>query len=320
MIKDQFLSLKYEGLKKTHEITRSQKSMTNIGWKCRKYIKWVEVHEKSSDRNILKIFGDDLIDKGYLNIEYYGDVSRVLLNVQKWRLDKESFSIEPPFKNEWKEIIILITNAKEKPELIISYLNEQGVNVNDFNAPDKQVIFYYKVLVNFFLKSLKGDSLSFFDSNINVFTYENVFSIFSNLYRTFGIELKGEKNLLNLISKLYKDLGLTISIIENLPLIETSSVQYQSVIINYREMNISELFRVSNLHASTYIEINSRNLFVKKISSEVNLKLHFELFIKSLANTYIDLNSIQDELDTFFSYLSLKLNEELRNVIDDLPK
>lgn len=320
MIKNHFLSLKYVGVKKIHEITRSQKSMTNIGWKCRKYIRWSAVHEKDTDRESLKVFADNLIDNGTLEIKLYGDISRVLFNVQKWRFDKDSFSIEPAFTYEWQELFVISKNAGEQSNFVFSYLNEKGVNINRIDSSDVQEIFYYRALMDFYSKSMRTDSFLNESLYTNSITHDNVYSTFSAIYNMFGLSLERQSNIRELLIALYNDLEISIVFREKIEKRIINQVKPASAVISYREMNLSELFRIKNVCNSIYIEINSNNLFIKKIRLKNNLIIHFEIFIKSLAITYLDLNNLQDNLDLFFQYLSLKLNDEVRNFTNDLPK
>jgi len=54
-MKAELLPYKYKALKFIEQHT--EKSIVQLGWKARKYIKWSDVHV-SDDRDLLKKFGD----------------------------------------------------------------------------------------------------------------------------------------------------------------------------------------------------------------------------------------------------------------------
>jgi len=310
MIKREFLGLKYQGLKTIYELQESGHLKTDIGWKCRKYIRWRDVHEKQADREILKLFGDSLVDENKIKLEYLGDINAILLKVQKWRLDKETFSVEPALEPAYEKVIILLDNVNSYPSYIGSYLKDKGL-INGSTEYDIQSIFYLNVLKEYF-ESITRLSVPLILSNesINV----NIFYFFERIYKDHGLNQFSLNDYREIILSIYKDLGFSISFHEEIEIENKDIIKELRVVINYKKMNLSEFMNVSNIANTTYIELNKNNLYIKEIldSENVIIKEYFEIFIKSLSNSYIDLIEKQDVLDTFFNYLSLKLNDEIR--------
>ena len=149
MIKNEFLGLKYNGIKNLYELNASNGVMRKIGWNCRKYIRWAEVHESENDREILISAGNSLVDDNIVPVALMGSVNQVLLNVQKWRLDKEYFSVEPNHRSDYQKLSVLISQEKLDEKYAASYLFDK--NIDTPNLSERiQEIFYVTIIIDFF--------------------------------------------------------------------------------------------------------------------------------------------------------------------------
>jgi hypothetical protein len=92
------LPFKYKALKLASQYTT--KGVVSLGWQCRKYIKWSDVHV-ADDRDLLKSFGNKAVDEGTIDASLFPVISQILLNVQRWRLDKDLWSVEPDHERTW---------------------------------------------------------------------------------------------------------------------------------------------------------------------------------------------------------------------------
>lgn len=125
------LCFKYERIKLGNYYT--SKNLVQLGWKCRKYQNWEQVHSESECRRALKAFGDAAIDEGILRYDLLTTVNSVLLNVEKWRLDKKNFSVEPTHNESWDHADIVLKTCQERPLTSLNYLHEHYDLSNSFN-------------------------------------------------------------------------------------------------------------------------------------------------------------------------------------------
>ncbi|MFN1835262.1 hypothetical protein AB2B38_008370 [Balneola sp. MJW-20] len=310
MIKEEFIGLKYKGVKSVYDLKESDDLKTRIGWKCRKYQNWKEVHHTQSDKDSLRKFGDALVDQSEILLDMLGDVNLVLLKVQRWRLDKENFDVDPPNRKEYDELKVLIGNVREEKQFIISYLVEKGYSPNELKV-DIQLLFYILLLKNY-LESVT--TVSFPKTLIDTIINEEIFSSFDQLYQDHSLKLNLDNEARYVIQCIYEDLGFNIHYYDELNIESDIRLEKRKTVVEYKKMSVSELVNISTIGHSTLIKLNENNLYIKKILSSNNEseRMRFEKFIKAIAESYLDLNDHQDVLDTFLSYLSLKLNDEMR--------
>src|ERR1700733_2622933 len=143
----EFLAFRYQGVRRIDEILSKS---SDFGWKCRKYIKWRDVHNSKDDARALYAFANGLLDEGRLRTDLYGQISGVWFNVQKWRLDKENMSVEPPLRKEWGKHEVLFKAAQMNLALIPARLSELKIKVDTFSSLVAQMFFYACELDTFF--------------------------------------------------------------------------------------------------------------------------------------------------------------------------
>lgn len=102
----------------------SSKKLIQLGWKCRKYQKWEQVHEGDECRSKLKAFGDAAIDEGIIRFDLLPTINGILLNVERWRLDKKNLSVEPSHYESWDHADIVMKTCQERPSASLNYLHE----------------------------------------------------------------------------------------------------------------------------------------------------------------------------------------------------
>lgn len=102
----------------------SSKNLIQLGWKCRKYQRWEQVHEGDECRRKLKNFGDAAIDEETFRFDIFPTVNAVLLNVERWRLDKKNLSVEPSHYESWDHADIVMKTCQARPSASLNYLHE----------------------------------------------------------------------------------------------------------------------------------------------------------------------------------------------------
>jgi hypothetical protein len=93
--------LKYKGLLAPWEILAQAK---RIGFKCKKYANWKDVHVTEDSRQLLKEVGSTLIDEEDFDLAYFPELSQVFEKVQRWAKDKERFSLAPDMLPEFESL------------------------------------------------------------------------------------------------------------------------------------------------------------------------------------------------------------------------
>lgn len=117
-----FLCFKYQRV--PISTNYSSKKLVQLGWKCRKYQKWEQVHAGDDCRSTLKDFGDAAIDQGIIRFDLLSTINTVLLNVERWRLDKKNLSVEPSRFESWDHADIVLKTCNERPLASLNYLHE----------------------------------------------------------------------------------------------------------------------------------------------------------------------------------------------------
>jgi hypothetical protein len=116
-MKSSFFFLKYKKILAPFEIL---KKSTDIGWKCRKYVKWGEVHCSSASKEILKKSGDELIEESSLNFKSYEELSGIFTRVQSWARNKDNpeYDLLPEVLPEYEKLQRAIVAGSKRPGLV----------------------------------------------------------------------------------------------------------------------------------------------------------------------------------------------------------
>src|SRR5687768_8664008 len=122
-VRPEFLSLKYRGVRTPWEIAKDPEK---FGWQCRKYIKWKQVHEQKSDAKALKDFADKLLDEKILDVTHLGEINVIFEKVQRWRKDRDGFSVEPDFREGFESMSRTLRVANENPSIVRGVLEKSG--------------------------------------------------------------------------------------------------------------------------------------------------------------------------------------------------
>jgi|GEM_PF-3874103 len=128
-MKGDFLAFKYSGL--TISSRYQKKDIVQLGWKCRKYQNWDQVQEGEMKADLLA-FGDTAVEQAEIDCKRLHVVNQVLLNVNKWRLDKKNLSIEPEYLGAWGQAEAILSASIKNPQVSLDYLTQRYSLPDDF--------------------------------------------------------------------------------------------------------------------------------------------------------------------------------------------
>jgi hypothetical protein len=309
----EFLAYRYAGLRRPDQILLDREG---VGWKCRKYIRWRQVHNKPDDGKVLKDFADDLFDREKVNLSLYGRVNLILLNVQKWRLDKEKLSGEPPPNEAWEYLNTLLQVIAHSPQVMAQWLSDRSAKLPD-SSIDIQHAFYVRALNEFFSKQDlpfyaplgEGDIVPGNDAKFAQVIRKH----FKPIYKAVGVDFPDDLQSAALLKRIYKDFGFGIinvrSALKLEPLPET--VTRNQVFLEYKALEVTKLFKISSVQGNILLQLNSGNPFIVEMAKLENAKALMEMFFRSYAKSVLVMSGAEDTISTFGGYLEAYLSREL---------
>ena len=148
LIVPELFFLKYKGVPSPWEIVSQAK---RLGFKCKKYANWPEVHATENSRQMLKAVGDSLIDSSEFDLSSYPEFSQVWEKVQRWAKDKDGFSLEPDLLPEYEKLSRLIDVGSNAPNVVDLVIEEFGLSLNAIEIDDRWLVFLSICVYNFLL-------------------------------------------------------------------------------------------------------------------------------------------------------------------------
>jgi hypothetical protein len=298
------LAFKYKTIKLGEQYTEKQTS--GLGWKCRKYIRWSDVHV-GEDRDVLKSFGDTAVDNLEINYSLLPRINEILVNVQRWRLDKENLAVEPDFENSWNHANQLVLAAQSEFQVAVNYVAEKTGNFESVSGVDVRSDFLKIIIYDLVLSGLRDDR-------------ERDYSCISLPIDEIFKGLKGAGSQIHELSAIFQIEDASIMAVEfGLPellgsenvgsFIPTTSVIVDQVI--EERLPGTELFRVSEVAGTRIISLNSDNECVSMAMNDSRIRDHFIRFMSVFATTTLETSRDQALLD-FNKLLALNLNREFR--------
>ena len=135
-----FFFLKYKKILAPFEIL---KKSTDIGWKCRKYVKWGEVHCSSASKDILKKSGDELIEESCLNFKSYEELSGIFTKVQSWARNKDipEYDLLPEVLPEYEKLQRAIVAGSKRPGLVDQIIINNKFLIDDVPVKKRWSLF-----------------------------------------------------------------------------------------------------------------------------------------------------------------------------------
>ena len=309
----EFLPFRFQGVRRVDEVLANPK---DFGWKCRKYIKWREVHSSEASAKALYSFAETLIDKGCLLLSLYGEVCSVCLNVQKWRIDKETLSVEPPRRKGWEKRSILFSAARVNPALIATHLADRGLAPNEFDGLVMQIIFFASEIDTFLreqnIKSYPTEPL--LTRLLHVSSTELaalLHEYFSFAYKEVELIAPKELEALQFLERVLRDLGFEdVTITATLTISSHSVRGISEAPLEMVALHKFTLIEVAITSGITRIRLNKNHKFVRAITENGILPPHFEAFFKNYAKCMVRMGGSIDTLETFNAYLGMELSTD----------
>lgn len=309
----EFLAYRYVGLKRPDQILLDREG---VGWKCRKYIRWRQVHNKPDDGRVLKSFADGLFDEEKVNLSLYGQVNLILLNVQKWRLDRDKLSVEPPLNEAWNYLETLLQVVSHSPQVMVQWLSERISKLPD-SSSNIQHTFYLQALNDFFSKqnlpfySLLGER--YVISETEAKSAQVIRKHFKPIYKSVGAEFPDDLQPSALLKRIYQDFGFgVISVRPTLKLEKqpTTTISNQ-VFLEYKALEVIRLLNISSVQGNIVLQLNSSNPFIVEMVKHEDAKGLLEMFFRSYAKSVLAMSGAEDAISAFSGYLETYLSREL---------
>ena len=304
-----YLALKYKAIKLTHELT--EKQLIDVGWKCRKYQRWDQVHVSEGDNLKLRMFGDSAVDDLEFNFEVLGRVNEILLNVARWRLDKEELSIEPPKNEAWDHAFNILKATIDSPKLGYLYLAEKLGSRRNSLQPVNVSEYLTKYLVASVIASRLNKKVTYpetesldLDLDVLVESVTNNVEIPDELEEIFGIRD---------IFAVAGEIGLP-----SIEFVEYPNVSFDEVeevfeeLINYSELSSVDLLTYENTGSMFVTTVNKNNRFISAILENESNRTFNSMVWKAYASA-ADKMSVSDQkaIMRHQSYFAMALEEQL---------
>lgn len=300
-----FLAFKYKALNLGFQYSAS--GLKNVGWNIRKkYRRHVEDDQVKAN---LSQFADRAIDDQVVDYETLSDVNEALLQAQKWRFDKEKFTIDPPHEEAWDKMEGMISVSEEHPAIIMKFLKDKGYVVESISHDLLQPIFLKLLLVEL-LKSVAGNQITGLD-HLDCAQSDQAF--LSDIVE-FSSEC-GELSELTNASDIFEIIEMfgfsKVTQISNFPdPSEIPPTQDFKITFSEEALPPNKLFTLSHFEAGMNVKLNSNNKCVQRASKNVEIKSFIEVFLKAYINSMENMQAHSSVLNDFTSYLALSLDRE----------
>jgi hypothetical protein len=312
----QFLCFRYKGLKRPDQITSAN---TKIGWSFRKWQKWEQVHIEPGDKALLKTCGDTLVDQGDFNLDSFGRISEILLNVARWQRDRENLAIPPDPLPAWNALYELMKVFSATPSAVAVKM-QRDIGGVDGVAKDRLLdVFYWHLLTEYFqeLKHPQLKAVTFTKPwDLNRLEQATVESI-RDVYVSVGLrvpEVSSDSWSRKLVSKCYQDLGFSKPIYDQeIPWGNADAKpSICNPLISFESLGALELLRISHRESALLLCINKDHELVKAID-HLSPKKVLELLLSAYAESVASFPNKQDELKQVSTLLGMKAKHLLTN-------
>jgi len=300
--------LKYKGVLSSWEIVSQAK---RLGFKCKKYANWSEVHATSDSRQLLKAVGDSLIDSEEFDIAYYPELSQIWEKVQRWAKDKDGFSLEPDLLPEYEKLARLVDVGSKTPNVVDLMINEFGFSSDSIDIGDRWLVFLSICTYNFFQSKKRYEyALNLVKSlEVNRTKPEefinSVGDLLTALYLTAGFDTSTFSSK-EVIPYFIGELGLVSEpqTTERDATVKASSLP--KIWIERYEGTQLELVKFEYSDGDIFVRVNKANRVFSK-SSELGQLLasetYWTLIGKTIETNISQIDEIQDFYNTFARHL-----------------
>jgi hypothetical protein len=302
--KPEWYFLKYKGIPSIPEILHQSK---RIGFKCKKYANWTDVHATANSKAILKTIGDALIDTSTFPAQHYIEFSMVWEKVQRWTKDRDRLSLEPDLLPEFEKLSRIITSGAKNPNIVDIVINEFGFDVAKFEIKERWLVFQSICIFNFFSSSKRYDDLitekiSLADciKNSKIFLLETKMRV-EKLFNELDLNAI-KKSSLDPINIFSEGLGLISSPINTSRDDQGLKTRLDTVWVEKYQGERSRLVEFSFVAGEMIVKVNQAHKVFgddTEISRLLSNELYWQAVGSSLLSNIGQLDNIQDFFDTF---------------------
>ncbi len=310
----EFLCYRYKGVRRVDQILANP---VHFGWKCRKYQNWKEIQNAPDDKQLLLKFADALIDRATLSIEYFGRISGIFYNVQRWRKDKQELADEPDPLPGWVELESLLNVVAENPRIVIQRLEKEIPHLNQI-PPSALWELFYGWTIQQMLKAHKMPGVPDFDTTVAAEKEKldhQVGRLIHFLYSSVGLTcpaLPNGSSVQTLISRACEELGFPAPRFDYV--FESADLAHgpppKGIVIRYAKLGPLQLMKAAEVEGHIHLVINEDHEFAKAAAKEERTKALLETFLSALAEAIQKLPAQKDTLDALTSYLGVILKRK----------
>jgi hypothetical protein len=292
---DRLLSLKYKGVRTPWEIMVNP---SQYGWSCRK---WIRHQTNSTEKEYLKQFADALINEGKIILDCLPAINRIAEHVQRWRKDKEGYTLEPDQREEFKELRRLIEIARSTPDSMRGILMQELL-VTDTDKLNNEEL----------PQALKAATLLRFISKLSSTPFKSVSSVeiikkveqaIQSLSALYGYVAFG-RNTADLVDELLFDVDIEPDIQAPLSKKPTSFSCSQIVFIETYQGPDDVLCHCEYRQGKVYVSANSKHKWFEK--SALPPDTTNEL-LYAIGETYLSQLGERETIEAFLAELGVNL-------------
>ena len=302
-----FLPLIYKDIKIFS--TLSTKDLVNIGWKCRKWQNWSAIHAEQDDRMVLRTFGDSAVENQIVESDLLERVYSIFLNVARWRLDKQSLSIDPPKTESWAFANNMLNATLKEPRIAQKYLHETlGLQIDNTSLSDYSSLILQSLIFPIFDEALGGELTRYRLSEVEETLKHHLKLTFDEDELPYEYMKACE---FGSISSLASQLGLpSLDKVVFEKLEQEEIAEADEITVDLEKLPISELFVREQGPGFLAIHLNSNNHFIAEISKCPKSMEKFSKFFISYSKCISKIPpSKQAIIQKHLSYLALELDE-----------
>jgi hypothetical protein len=303
----QFLWLRYKGVLAPWDFEAQPKY---LGFKCKKYARWKEVHFDADSPQVLRQVGDSLIDEGSFPLAHYEHIARVWERIQRWARDKTNLALEPTPTPAFEEVSRLARFGSEQPSLVDGYLADH-VDVANVQPGERWALFTAMCTMKLLQsrKSLKGVvEVPDLTGDFTVFV-KDAQSVLAELYKRLGRRVSNKTPPLT--QQLLKDLGLPHEPKNEVREEVATFSKLPQAIIEYVERSDNRIAEPILIQGSLVIKVNKKHPACSE-THPAHAVVTSEFFWRAVALACLDHLAKLEDLQDFLDSLGSRLTSEGR--------
>jgi hypothetical protein len=304
-MRGELLAFKYRDLKFGFQYSAS--AITSLGWNIRK--RYLRHANDEHIKNNLSKFADQAVNHKVIDYETLSAANDSLLQAQKWRWDKEKFSIDPPHEEIWDRVYALLVASADKPAIILNYLRKNCSDVALIQKNELQNVFLRMQLIDL-LRGTVGDHL---DGLEEIDCTQSDQLVLSRLTE-FSSKCE-ELSALFDVQDVYAALEMfglpPHPKIQEFP--DPSDIELATeaaVTVTQASLASEKFFDVQYFQENINIRMNDNNSCIQVILDNEDLLLFFEKVLKAYVKSSENMQSHSKIIEDFTTYFSLFLDRE----------